>query len=96
MLEALQCVASAVVVSPVAGCCWCVHRAGMKLYVSDGNPHGLKVLAAAGLWANDVEIQRLQQDGKRTSYMLHSMRSGVTWGLHQGLRVTARKEKPPQ
>ncbi|XP_069826472.1 methionine--tRNA ligase, cytoplasmic [Dendropsophus ebraccatus] len=41
----------------------------MKLYVSDGNPHGLKVLAAAGLWANGVEIQRLQQEDKVVPFL---------------------------
>ncbi|XP_066440525.1 methionine--tRNA ligase, cytoplasmic isoform X1 [Eleutherodactylus coqui] len=41
----------------------------MKLYVSEGNPHGLKVLAAAGLWANGVEIQRLQQDEKVVPFL---------------------------
>ncbi|XP_040281674.1 methionine--tRNA ligase, cytoplasmic-like isoform X1 [Bufo bufo] len=41
----------------------------MKLYVSDGNPHGLKVLAAAGLWAGGVEIQRLQQEEKVVPFL---------------------------
>ncbi|XP_071990991.1 methionine--tRNA ligase, cytoplasmic isoform X2 [Engystomops pustulosus] len=41
----------------------------MKLYVSDGNPHGVKVLAAAGLWGNDVQIQRLQQDEKVVPFL---------------------------
>ncbi|XP_075193191.1 methionine--tRNA ligase, cytoplasmic isoform X1 [Anomaloglossus baeobatrachus] len=41
----------------------------MKLYVSDGNPHGLKVLAAAGLWSDDVEIQRCQQDEKVVPFL---------------------------
>ncbi|XP_056418529.1 methionine--tRNA ligase, cytoplasmic isoform X3 [Hyla sarda] len=44
----------------------------MKLYVSDGNPHGLKVLAAAGLWANGVEIQRSQQDEKVVPFLSHT------------------------
>ncbi|KAM3935894.1 methionine--tRNA ligase, cytoplasmic isoform 2-T2 [Leptodactylus fuscus] len=41
----------------------------MKLYVSEGNPHGLKVLAAAGLWAQDVEVLRLQQDEKVVPFL---------------------------
>ncbi|XP_073519415.1 methionine--tRNA ligase, cytoplasmic isoform X2 [Phyllobates terribilis] len=41
----------------------------MKLYVSDGNPHGLKVLAAAGLWSDDVEIQRCQPDEKVVPFL---------------------------
>ncbi|XP_063808431.1 methionine--tRNA ligase, cytoplasmic isoform X1 [Pseudophryne corroboree] len=41
----------------------------MKLYVSDGNPHGVKVLAAAGLWARDAEIQRLQQEDRVVPFL---------------------------
>ncbi|XP_073432923.1 methionine--tRNA ligase, cytoplasmic isoform X2 [Dendrobates tinctorius] len=41
----------------------------MKLYVSDGNPQGLKVLAAAGLWSDDVEIRSCQQDEKIVPFL---------------------------
>ncbi|KAM4699507.1 methionine--tRNA ligase, cytoplasmic isoform 2-T2 [Discoglossus pictus] len=41
----------------------------MKLFVSEGNPQGLKVLAAAGLWAPAVEIQRLQQEEKIVPFL---------------------------
>ncbi|XP_018425248.1 PREDICTED: methionine--tRNA ligase, cytoplasmic isoform X3 [Nanorana parkeri] len=41
----------------------------MKLFVSEGNPHGVKVLAAAGLWAAQVEIQRLQQEEKVVPFL---------------------------
>nr|DBA32847.1 TPA: hypothetical protein GDO54_000606 [Pyxicephalus adspersus] len=41
----------------------------MKLFVSEGNPHGVKVLAAAGLWAAQVEVQRLQQEEKVVPFL---------------------------
>ncbi|KAM4795360.1 methionine--tRNA ligase, cytoplasmic isoform 2-T2 [Rhinophrynus dorsalis] len=41
----------------------------MKLFVNDGNPHGVKVLAAAGLWAGDIEVQRLQQEERIVAFM---------------------------
>ncbi|XP_077339727.1 methionine--tRNA ligase, cytoplasmic isoform X1 [Lithobates pipiens] len=41
----------------------------MKLFLSEGNPHGLKVLAAAGTWAAQVEIQRLQQEEKVVPFL---------------------------
>ncbi|XP_069614661.1 methionine--tRNA ligase, cytoplasmic isoform X2 [Ranitomeya imitator] len=45
----------------------------MKLYVSYGNPQGLKVLAAAGLWSDDVEIRRCQQDEKVVPFLSQAM-----------------------
>ncbi|XP_053311718.1 methionine--tRNA ligase, cytoplasmic isoform X2 [Spea bombifrons] len=41
----------------------------MKLVVSEGNPHGVKVLAAAALWATNVEVQRLQQEEKVVPFL---------------------------
>ncbi|MEE6471722.1 hypothetical protein FKM82_009348 [Ascaphus truei] len=41
----------------------------MKLYVSEGNPHGVKVLAAAGLFSRDVEVTRLQQEEKVVPFL---------------------------
>ncbi|KAM8977821.1 methionine--tRNA ligase, cytoplasmic isoform 2-T2 [Pelodytes ibericus] len=41
----------------------------MKLIVSGGNPHGIKVLAAASLWAGQLEVQRLQQDEKVVPFL---------------------------
>ncbi|KAM9320970.1 methionine--tRNA ligase, cytoplasmic [Gastrophryne carolinensis] len=41
----------------------------MRLYVSDGNPHGLKVLAAAALWAGELDIRRLQHEEKIVPYL---------------------------
>ncbi|PIO34352.1 hypothetical protein AB205_0158060 [Aquarana catesbeiana] len=41
----------------------------MKLFLSEGNPHGVKVLAAAGIWAAQVEIQRLQQEEKVVPFL---------------------------
>ncbi|XP_053564162.1 methionine--tRNA ligase, cytoplasmic [Bombina bombina] len=41
----------------------------MKLFLNEGNPHGLKVLAGAGLWAADVEIERLQQEEKIVPFL---------------------------
>ncbi|CAH2224459.1 methionine--tRNA ligase, cytoplasmic [Pelobates cultripes] len=41
----------------------------MKLVISEGSPHGIKVLAAAALWAGNVEIQRLQQEEKVVPFL---------------------------
>ncbi|NP_001017000.2 methionine--tRNA ligase, cytoplasmic [Xenopus tropicalis] len=41
----------------------------MKLFVGEGNPHGVKVLAAAALWAEHVHINRLQQEEKIVPFM---------------------------
>ncbi|NP_001079984.1 methionine--tRNA ligase, cytoplasmic [Xenopus laevis] len=41
----------------------------MKLFVGEGNPQGVKVLAAAALWAQHVQIDRLQQEEKIVPFM---------------------------
>lgn len=41
----------------------------MKLVVNEGNPHGVKVLAAAALWGGGVEIQRLQHEEKVVPFL---------------------------
>ncbi|KAG8452535.1 hypothetical protein GDO86_004353 [Hymenochirus boettgeri] len=41
----------------------------MSLFVSEGNPHGIKVLAAANIWAENVKTQWLQQHEKIVPFM---------------------------